>query len=132
MLLPGAASVAAPGYADAFSRFAGEVEAARGDVDFCLSLLDRRAGVLPRDVVRGGVALAPLTATRALNDASNELLRAAAYGRKADVGAARRSLEALAGDLTFLEGYDAECDAYLRQLVRLASAEAESMAGVGL
>jgi hypothetical protein len=107
---------------EAYAKFAAEIESAREDVDFCLSLPDRRRGA-PDQLV---VELAPMTATRALNDASNALLRAAAYGDRAAVEEVRVGLVALSAELNGLDGYlpDA-CDAYLDRLQALATAEGE-------
>ena len=85
---------------DAYAKFAAEVESAREkEVDFCLSLPDRRRGALDVEVQRG-VDLAPMTATRALNEASNSLLRAAAYGDRSSVEEVGVGLVALQAELS--------------------------------
>ena len=110
---------------DAYAKFAAEVESAREEVDFCLSLPDRRRGALDVEVQRG-VDLAPMTATRALNEASNSLLRAAAYGDRSSVEEVRVGLVALQAELSGLDGYVPDaCDAYLDRLQALATAEGE-------
>ena len=76
-------------------------------------------------VAARGVTMESLTATRALNDASNDLLRAAAYGDRDDVAATRLNLQNLAAELRELPGHDAAADAYLDRLDALARSEGE-------
>ena len=125
VLIPGVGPVGGRGYADAFTRFAAEVECAVEPVDFCLSLLDRRQGLDATADLARGVAMETMSATRALNDASNALLRVASYGVKGDVASTRAEIAALRDELPSLRGYEPACGAYLAALELLALSESE-------
>ena len=127
VLIPGVRSIPGRGYAEAFGRFATEVACAVEPVDFCLSLLDRRSGgtAATNSARARGVDMETMSATRALNDASNALLRAASYGSRGDVAATREELRALRVELPSLRGYEEGCGAYLAALELLALSERE-------
>ncbi|KAH8045645.1 G-protein coupled peptide receptor [Aureococcus anophagefferens] len=118
VLIPGVGPVGAA-LRWTLTRFA-EVERAAEPVDFCLSLLDRRQGLDATADLARGVAMETMSATRALNDASNALLRVASYGVKGDVASTRAEIAALRDELPSLRGYEPACGAYLAALELLA------------